>query len=170
MLIRRSSYKELVKKTKKQCPRKDCIIAQEPTSPGEGTGKWRDVGFVGGQQSHGVFSSHTKKVSDSPPPPCFSSTGNWLCQCWPLFFTLPGCSVQTEHANCLQRLFGEAGQRDGERNNWKKDRPGEGRLPYWVAALIQQLTDPKRDHLSPLRSPYKSSTFPPLLLLLPTCS
>lgn len=33
-------------------------------------------------------------------------------------------------------------------------------LPYWVAALIQQQTDPEKDHLSPLWSPYKSSTFP----------
>lgn len=33
-------------------------------------------------------------------------------------------------------------------------------LPYWVVALIQQQTGPEQDHLSPLWSPYKSSTFP----------
>lgn len=41
----------------------------------------------------------------------------------------------------------------------ERARP-ERTLPYWVAALIQQQTDPKTDHLSPLWSPYKSSTFP----------
>lgn len=41
--------------------------------------------------------------------------------------------------------------------------PGQARrltLPFWVAALIQQWTDAESDHLSPLWSPYKSSTFP----------
>lgn len=32
-------------------------------------------------------------------------------------------------------------------------------LPYWVAELIQQRTDPEQDRLSPLWSPYKSSEF-----------
>lgn len=46
-----------------------------------------------------------------------------------------------------------------ERTGRERARP-ERALPYWVAALIQQQTDPKTDHLSPLWSPYKSSTFP----------
>lgn len=42
-----------------------------------------------------------------------------------------------------------------------RENQARGRtLPYWVAALIQQQTNPEQDHLSPLWSPYKSSTFP----------
>lgn len=55
-----------------------------------------------------------------------------------------------------------------KRNSMKREiteaeggsQAGERTLPYWVAALIQQQTDPEKDHLSPLWSPYKSSTFP----------
>lgn len=42
----------------------------------------------------------------------------------------------------------------------RESQARECTLPYWVAALIQQQTDPEKDHLSPLWSPYKSSTFP----------
>ncbi len=47
-----------------------------------------------------------------------------------------------------------------KRNNRRESQARERTLPYWVAVLIQQQTDPKKDHLSPLWSPYKSSTFP----------
>ncbi|KAM3611542.1 uncharacterized protein V6R79_020202 [Siganus canaliculatus] len=49
-----------------------------------------------------------------------------------------------------------------EKSSLKREvvQSSEGTLPYWVAALIQQQTAPKRDHLSPLWSHYKSSTFP----------
>lgn len=49
----------------------------------------------------------------------------------------------------------------------RQSQTREHTLLYWVAELIQQQTDPEQDHLSPLWSPYKSSTFPPLLLCCP---
>lgn len=42
----------------------------------------------------------------------------------------------------------------------RKSRGQCAHCPDWVAALIQQQNDPEQDHLSPLWSPYKSSTFP----------
>lgn len=51
-----------------------------------------------------------------------------------------------------------------KRNNIKREITQRARplvhTPYWVATLIQQQTDQEIDHLSPLWSPYKSSTFP----------